>query len=224
MAFTSPRRRRQGQVVAVLHFVPPWPLLNAVTQNTHLVIRVIHHGSWHFITRTVCRSCFPRRSQPPGERPETADISSSDSTNSHWFCTEPFSWYSYQTQSNKETHSRGCPCLLFTINTNCYLGKHLGQPPPVDYKLDMWVYSEGLLLVLNCLKQVADPPVLFKAKHDGFIHHSSYGFLHSYSRWQQGSMGVNLGQFNTLLQTEISQNLLVELPWNSCTFIAPGEW
>lgn len=72
VAFTSPRR--QGQVVAVLHFVPPWPLLNAVTQNTHLIIRVIHHGYWHFITRTVCRSCFPRHSQPPGERPKTADL------------------------------------------------------------------------------------------------------------------------------------------------------
>lgn len=63
------------------------------------------------------------------------------------------------------------------MNTNCYLGKHLGQPPPVNYKLDMWVYFEGLLLVIHCLKQVADPLVLFRAKHDGFISHSSNGFF-----------------------------------------------
>lgn len=84
VAFTPPQWCRQGQVVAMLHSVLLWPLFTAVTQNTRVIIRVIHHGSWHFITRTICKSCFQRVAGAPGG--PAVLLSSFNFTNSshHW--------------------------------------------------------------------------------------------------------------------------------------------
>lgn len=84
VAFTPPQWCRQGQVVAMLHSVLLWPLFTAVTQNTRVIIRVIHHGSWHFITRTICKSCFQCVAGAPGG--PAVLLSSFNFTNSshHW--------------------------------------------------------------------------------------------------------------------------------------------